>query len=42
MLSKLPISNKQENEILMLSPVSVAINKKRQGVAKFMFRKVSN
>ncbi|PFJ10423.1 GNAT family N-acetyltransferase, partial [Bacillus cereus] len=29
MLSKLPISNRFENEILMLSPVSVAINKQR-------------
>jgi predicted N-acetyltransferase YhbS len=37
-LSKLPISNKYENEILMLSPVSVAIKKQRQGVGKFMLQ----
>lgn len=35
-LSKLPINNKYENEILMLSPVSVAINKQRQGIGKYM------
>ncbi|RDI38045.1 GNAT family N-acetyltransferase [Falsibacillus pallidus] len=38
MLSKLPISNKHEDEILMLSPVSVAIHKQRQGVGDFMLR----
>ncbi|MEM1505190.1 N-acetyltransferase [Domibacillus sp. 8LH] len=38
MLSKLPISNKFENEILMLSPVSVAINKQRQGIGKYMLK----
>ncbi|KON89966.1 GNAT family acetyltransferase [Sporosarcina globispora] len=37
-LSKLPISNKFENEILMLSPVSVAINHQRQGVGKYMLQ----
>ncbi|MFY0760614.1 N-acetyltransferase [Metabacillus dongyingensis] len=37
-LSKLPISNKYENEVLMLSPVSVAINKQRQGVGKYMLQ----
>ncbi|MBD1383108.1 GNAT family N-acetyltransferase [Metabacillus arenae] len=37
-LSKLPISNKYENEILMLSPVSVAINRQRQGVGKYMLQ----
>jgi predicted N-acetyltransferase YhbS len=37
-LSKLPISNKFENEILMLSPVSVAMNKQRQGVGKYMLQ----
>jgi putative acetyltransferase len=37
-LSKLPISNKHVNEILMLSPVSVAINKQQQGVGKFMLQ----
>lgn len=37
-LSKLPISNRYENEILMLSPVSVAINKQRQGVGKYMLQ----
>lgn len=37
-LSKLPISNRHENEILMLSPVSVAINKQRQGVGKYMLQ----
>ncbi|WP_338786112.1 N-acetyltransferase [Metabacillus sp. FJAT-53654] len=37
-LSKLPISNKYENEILMLSPVSVAINHQRQGVGKYMLQ----
>lgn len=35
-LSKFPISNKYENKILMLSPVSVAISHQRQGVGKFM------
>ncbi len=35
-LSKLPISNRHEHEILMLSPVSVAIKKQRQGVGKYM------
>ncbi|WP_257148770.1 GNAT family N-acetyltransferase [Bacillus cereus] len=38
MLSKLPISNRFENEILMLSPVSVAVNKQRQGIGKYMLR----
>ncbi|EJQ03123.1 hypothetical protein IE3_05494 [Bacillus cereus BAG3X2-1] len=38
MLSKLPISNRFENEILMLSPVSVAINKQRQGIGKYMLQ----
>ncbi|MEH7114671.1 hypothetical protein V7124_20280 [Neobacillus niacini] len=38
MLSKLPISNKYENEILMLSPVSVVIKKQRQGVGKFILQ----
>ncbi|MGG1218685.1 GNAT family N-acetyltransferase [Priestia endophytica] len=37
-LSKFPISNKFENEILMLSPVSVAINKQRQGIGKYMLQ----
>ncbi|MEG9295012.1 N-acetyltransferase [Mangrovibacillus sp. Mu-81] len=37
-LSKLPISNKYENEMLMLSPVSVAIDKQRQGVGKYMLQ----
>ncbi len=37
-LSKFPISNKYENEILLLSPVSVAIKKQRQGVGKFMLQ----
>ncbi|WP_419955222.1 GNAT family N-acetyltransferase [Neobacillus niacini] len=37
-LSKLPISNQYENEILMLSPVSVAIKKQGQGVGKFMLQ----
>jgi predicted N-acetyltransferase YhbS len=35
-LSKLPISDRYENEILMLSPVSVAINKQGQGVGTYM------
>ncbi|WGG44592.1 N-acetyltransferase [Rossellomorea sp. DA94] len=35
-LSKLPISHKNEQEILMLSPVSVAMNKQQQGVGTFM------
>ena len=38
-LSKLPISHRHENEILMLSPVSVAMNKQRQGVGTFMLQK---
>ena len=38
MLSKLPISNKYENEVLILSPVSVSINKQRHGVGKFMLQ----
>ncbi|MCM3693568.1 GNAT family N-acetyltransferase [Neobacillus niacini] len=37
-LSKLPISNQCESEVLMLSPVSVAINMQRQGVGKFMLQ----
>ncbi|TDL64005.1 N-acetyltransferase [Rhodococcus qingshengii] len=37
-LSKFPISKKYENEVLMLSPVSVAINKQRQGVGNYMIR----
>ncbi|MED2974868.1 N-acetyltransferase [Fictibacillus sp. B-59209] len=37
-LSKFPISKKYENDVLMLSPVSVAINKQRQGVGKYMLR----
>ncbi|MCR8848447.1 N-acetyltransferase [Rossellomorea sp. SC111] len=37
-LSKLPISHKHEHEILMLSPVSVAMNKQRQGVGMFMLQ----
>lgn len=37
-MSKLPISNRFENEILMLSPVSVAINKQRQGIGKYMLQ----
>lgn len=37
-LSKFPIGNKFENEILMLSPVSVAINKQRQGIGKYMLQ----
>ncbi|WP_144526968.1 N-acetyltransferase [Peribacillus simplex] len=37
-LSKLPISDRYENEMLMLSPVSVAINKQRQGVGKYMLQ----
>lgn len=39
MLSKFPISKKHENEILLLSPVSVAMNKQRQGVGTFMLEK---
>ncbi|PFA69210.1 GNAT family N-acetyltransferase [Bacillus sp. AFS015802] len=39
MLSKLPISHKHENEVLMLSPVSVAIHQQRQGVGKYMLPK---
>jgi predicted N-acetyltransferase YhbS len=35
-LSKFPISEKYENEVLMLSPVSVAINKQKQSVGKNM------
>ncbi|WP_406686575.1 GNAT family N-acetyltransferase [Rossellomorea vietnamensis] len=35
-LSKLPISHRHEHEILMLSPVSVAMNKQRHGVGTFM------
>ena len=35
-LSKLPISHKHEHEILMLSPVSVAMNQQQQGVGTFM------
>ncbi|WP_433747725.1 GNAT family N-acetyltransferase [Falsibacillus pallidus] len=38
MLSKLPISNKHADEILVLSPVSVSIHKQRQGVGDFMLR----
>jgi len=38
MLSKLPISNKFEDDILMLSPVSVAIHKQRQGVGTYMLQ----
>lgn len=38
MLSKFPLSNEDENEMLMLSPVSVAIHKQRQGVGKFMLQ----
>jgi putative acetyltransferase len=37
-LSKFPISNKHENEVLMLSPVSVAIQRQGQGVGKFMLQ----
>ena len=37
-LSEFPISNKHENEVLMLSPVSVAISHQRQGVGKFMLQ----
>lgn len=37
-LSKFPINKKYENEVLMLSPVSVAINNQRQGVGKYMIR----
>jgi predicted N-acetyltransferase YhbS len=35
-LSKFPISHRHEHEILLLSPVSVAINKQRHGVGTFM------
>ncbi|UTE76697.1 GNAT family N-acetyltransferase [Rossellomorea sp. KS-H15a] len=35
-LSKLPISHKHEHEILMLSPVTVALNQQQQGVGTFM------
>lgn len=35
-LSKLPISHGHEHEILMLSPVSVAMNKQQRGVGTFM------
>jgi predicted N-acetyltransferase YhbS len=37
-LSKFPISKKHEHELLMLSPVSVAMNKQRQGVGKYMLQ----
>ena len=37
-LSKFPINNRYENEVLMLSPVSVAIHKQRQGVGKYMLQ----
>lgn len=37
-LSKFPISHKHENEVLMLSPVSVAIHKQRQGIGSYMLR----
>jgi predicted N-acetyltransferase YhbS len=37
-LSRFPISNKHENEVLMLSPVSVAITKQKQGVGTFMLK----
>lgn len=37
-LSKFPISNKHENEVLMLSPVSVAIQRQGQSVGKFMLQ----
>jgi len=37
-LSKFPISKMFENEVLMLSPVSVAIHKQRQGVGTYMLQ----
>lgn len=37
-LSKLPISKTHENQILMLSPVSVAISKQKQGVGTFVIQ----
>ncbi|MDD9783137.1 N-acetyltransferase [Priestia megaterium] len=37
-LSKFPLSNKYGNEMLMLSPVSVAIDKQRQGVGTHMLQ----
>ena len=37
-LSKFPISNKHENEVLMLTPVSVDIQKQGQGIGKFMLQ----
>ncbi|MDR7071685.1 GNAT family N-acetyltransferase [Fictibacillus barbaricus] len=37
-LSKFPISQKHEDEVLMLSPVSVAIPNQRQGVGEYMLR----
>ncbi|WNB90954.1 N-acetyltransferase [Bacillus sp. NEB1478] len=37
-LSRFPISNKHENEVLMLTPVSVDIQKQGQGIGKFMLR----
>jgi predicted N-acetyltransferase YhbS len=37
-LSKLPISHRHENEILMFSPVSVIMNKQRHGVGAFMLK----
>ncbi|PFG05340.1 N-acetyltransferase [Bacillus sp. es.034] len=37
-LSNLPISHRHEHEILMLSPVSVSINKQRHGVGTFMLK----
>ncbi|AYC30091.1 GNAT family N-acetyltransferase [Paenisporosarcina cavernae] len=37
-LSKFPISNEHSKEVLLLSPVTVAINKQRQGVGEFMLR----
>lgn len=38
-LSKFPISGKFENEVLLLSPVSVAIEKQGQGVGTFMLQR---
>lgn len=35
-ISKFPISNKYQNEMLILAPVSVAIEKQRQGIGKKM------
>jgi predicted N-acetyltransferase YhbS len=35
-LSKLPISHRHKHEILMLSPVSVAMEQQQQGVGTFM------